>query len=44
MGHVAVSNVDKLLQRRGVTEVSEMEAKTLSQHLDKENRRAQQFK
>lgn len=33
-GHVAVSNVNKLLQGRGVTEVSEMEAKTFSQHLD----------
>lgn len=46
-GHVAVSNVDKLLQRCGVTEVSEMEAKTFSQHLDKvkkKRRRIQRFR
>lgn len=34
-GHIAVSNVDKLLQGRGVAEVSEMEAETLSQDLDR---------
>lgn len=38
-GHVAVSNVNKLLQGRGVTEVSEMEAKTFSQHLDRQKQK-----
>lgn len=44
-GHVAVSDVNKLLQRRGVTEVSEMEAKTFSQHLDQgeKNIKVQRF-
>lgn len=36
-GHVVISNVDKFLQGRFVTEVSEMEAKTFSQHLDGKN-------
>lgn len=35
-GHVAVSNVNKLLQGGGVTEVSEMEAKPFSQHLGRQ--------
>ena len=35
-GNVAIGNVDKLLQGRGVTEVSEMKAETFSQHLDRE--------
>lgn len=34
-GHIMVCNVHKLLQWRGVTEVSEMETKTFGQHLDK---------
>lgn len=40
-GHVIISNVDKLLQGCGVTEVSEMEAETFSQHLNREKHRAQ---
>lgn len=39
-GHVAVGNVDKLLQGRCVTEVSEMEAETFSQHLDGEGKKS----
>lgn len=37
-GHVVVSNVDELFQRRGVTKVSEMEAEALSQHLERKKR------
>lgn len=33
-----IGNVDKLLQGRGVTEVSEMKAETFSQHLDREKK------
>lgn len=43
-GHVAVGNVDKLLQGCGVTEVSEMEAETFSQHLGREKKRVQWFR
>lgn len=42
-GHVAVGNVNKLLQRRGVTEVSEMEAKTFSEHLGREKKKGAQW-
>lgn len=38
MGNVAVSDVNEFLQRRGVAEVSEMEAEAFSQHLDGQNR------
>lgn len=44
MGHVVVSDVDELFQRCGVTEVSEMEAKTFSQHLDKEKKGQSAFR
>lgn len=38
LGDIAVCNVNKLLQGCGVTEVSEMEAETFSQHLCREQR------
>lgn len=38
MGNVAVGDVNKLLQGRGVAEVSEMEAEAFRQHLDGQNR------
>lgn len=38
-GNVAVGDVDKLLQGRGVTEVPEMEAKTFGEDLDRETER-----
>lgn len=37
-GHIVVRNVDEVLQWRGVTEVSEMEAKTFSQHLNRKRK------
>lgn len=38
-GDVAVSNMDKVFQGCGITEVSKMEAETFSQHLDREKKK-----
>lgn len=38
VGHILVSDVDKLLQRCGVAQVSEVEAKTFSEHLKREGK------
>ena len=37
-GNVAVCDVDEVLQRRGVTQVSEVEAEAFSQNLDREKK------
>ncbi|TNN64378.1 hypothetical protein EYF80_025419 [Liparis tanakae] len=42
-GHVAVGDVDELLEGRAVAEVPEMEAETFSQHLDGGERRRAEF-
>lgn len=37
-GHVAVGDVDELVQRRGVAQVPQVEAEAFGQHLEEEER------